>query len=1162
MPYAAVEVSGVRRSARIACALLALAAAACGDASHGADGTSDAGDRGFADARSPILEMPGSDAMPEAGVDAAQTADARTDARADAAASDAGRDGAPPVDARPPECANDDDCDDHVFCNGNERCSEGRCFPSPAGPCDDHVSCTLDACDEERDACTYVPDSSLCPPGQTCDRKSGCFAAHGCRTDEDCDDALPCNGVEVCVESRCRPGEPVLCDDGVFCTQDTCLEETGQCQNVPLHTLCPPTEWCSAEMDCIPRPPCRQDDDCEDPSFCNGLESCDEIEGRCAPGAEPPRDDAVECTIDQCSEARAMVVHLPSRARCSDGQFCDGTELCHPLDGCQPGTPPVLSDGIACTTDTCDEEADYIVHAPVDAVCDDGLFCNGHEVCHPLDGCGAGEPPPVNDGVGCTVDACSEVDHRVSHVPTDALCDDHLFCNGAETCDAIEGCRMGAAPQVADEVDCTDDSCDEAIDRVVHLPLDARCDDHLYCDGVETCDPTRGCLSGRVPAADDGVACTEDLCDEATHAVVHVPTHGRCDDGRFCNGLERCDAERGCLPGSPPVVDDGIPCTDDGCDEEADRVTHTTMDIRCDDHLFCDGAERCDAERGCLSSAPPLVDDGIACTDDTCDEAADRVVHAPVDARCDDRAFCDGQERCDPASGCVAGRPPVVDDLIGCTDDACDEDADRVVHTPVDARCDNDQRCDGEERCDAVRGCQPGRGTPVDDGIACTVDTCDEQTGAVSHVATDARCDDGRFCNGAERCDADRGCLPGEAPLVDDGIACTADACDEAADRVTHVAFDARCDDGAFCDGAERCDAERGCLPGDPPPIDDGFACTDDRCDEAGDRVVHAALDGRCDDGAFCDGLETCDPTKGCVPGTPPVIDDGVDCTDDGCDEAADRVVHQPVDVACDDDLYCDGTERCDPVRGCVSDRPAALDDGVACTVDQCDEAGDTISHTPDHLRCDDDDNCNGLEVCDAARGCVAGQPLADGSFCGANPRSICLATHCRPSTCGDGYRDAQANEDCDDGNRDDTDACSNACHVQQPAPIVYPGTYDFMPRIDYTCADSGWFGPLVDLHTSQVIFAVVGNELQVTGIRYDLLGRSRVMRQTPAPNDGTFNVRDTYTGDCDETYVLAGRFTSANTWTATLTISFAPEVSGGCLDCQRQVYPLTGTRR
>ena len=61
----------------------------------------------------------------------------------------------------------------------------------------------------------------------------------------------------------------------------------------------------------------------------------------------------------------------------------------------------------------------------------------------------------------------------------------------------------------------------------------------------------------------------------------------------------------------------------------------------------------------------------------------------------------------------------------------------------------------------------------------------------------DAECDDGVYCNGAERCD-DNACVGSDAP-------CTGAVCDEGARVCTACSSDAQCDDGAFCTGVERC---------------------------------------------------------------------------------------------------------------------------------------------------------------------------------------------------------------------------------------------------------------------------------------------------------------------------------------------------------------------
>ena len=70
--------------------------------------------------------------------------------------------------------------------------------------------------------------------------------------------------------------------------------------------------------------------------------------------------------------------------------------------------------------------------------------------------------------------------------------------------------------------------------------------------------------------------------------------------------------------------------------------------------------------------------------------------------------------------------------------------------------------------------------------------------------------------------------------------------------------------------------------------------------------------------------------------------------------------------LKCDDGFFCNGEEACDPSVGCVQDVPPNPDDGVACTVDSCDEATDSFVNTPNHAQCDDALFCNGEELCTA----------------------------------------------------------------------------------------------------------------------------------------------------------------------------------------------------
>lgn len=701
-------------------ALTALLVAACGDppATSDADVQDDV-TRPQRDADQEPVDTTDAATGSGADVDADSTDTAHDGSGDDAVDSDGQSDAdtTADADATEVECSTDADCDDRIFCNGEERCSLNRCYSSPIDPCDDVNPCTSDSCDEAADVCVFADTSDACGPGQLCDPKAGCYTPAECRFDSDCDDGLVCNGIEACVDDVCAPGDPVVCDDGVECTSDACLELTGGCQSVPFHSNCLPTELCSAIDDCIPRPPCLESTGCIDAFYCNGTEFCAD-DGLCAAGDVPDTDDGLDCTQDLCSEVELAVVHTPINARCTDGAYCNGAEICSAVTGCGPGVPPSITDAVACTIDTCDEERNAIVHTVDDARCEDGLFCNGAEVCSPVAGCQAGEPPTVNDGIGCTVDRCSEVAGAVLHVPDDLACDDALFCNGTEVCDVAVGCTAGVPPAVDDGVDCTDDRCDEATNRVLNAPLDLACSDGDPCNGAETCSALLDCRAGTEPVPDDGIDCTIDYCDDVL-GVVGLPDDSLCDDEVFCNGVEICDATLGCRAGTPPVVSDGVNCTTDVCNEAFARIDHFPSDAFCSNGLFCDGAEVCDPDMGCEAGAPPVLGDAFACTVDSCDEGTDSVVHAPNNAACDDGQLCNGTETCSATLGCrdgadradgtfCLGSPRSICNAGECAESVC---GDGIRDIEFGEQCDDgdvdpgdgcDADCQNESACGSV----------------------------------------------------------------------------------------------------------------------------------------------------------------------------------------------------------------------------------------------------------------------------------------------------------------------------------------------------------------------------------------------------------------------------------------------------------------------------
>ena len=208
-----------------------------------------------------------------------------------------------------------------------------------------------------------------------------------------------------------------------------------------------------------------------------------------------------------------------------------------------------------------------------------------------------------------------------------------------------------------------------------------------------------------------------------------------------------------------------------------------------------------------------------------------------------------------------------------------------MQHTPVadGTSCADDDVCNGDEVC-AAGACQPGTALNVDDGNNCTSDGCDPITG-VQHtpVADGTSCADDDVCNGDEVCGAGV-CQPGTPVNTDDGNNCTSDSCDPV-NGVQHtaVADGTSCADNDVCNGNEVC-AAGACQPGTAPNVDDGNNCTSDGCDPITGVQHTPVADGTsCADDDVCNGDEVC-AAGACQPGTPIDTDDGNTCTSDSCD--------------------------------------------------------------------------------------------------------------------------------------------------------------------------------------------------------------------------------------------------------------------------------------
>ena len=383
----------------------------------------------------------------------------------------------------------------------------------------------------------------------------------------------------------------------------------------------------------------------------------------------------------------------------------------------------------------------------------------------------------------------------------------------------------------------------------------ADCDDGLWCNGAEDC-VGGSCVPGTEPDCSDGVACTDDSCNEDTDSCDNVPNDLNCDNGLYCDGVEVCSATLGCQPGTAVDCNDGVGCTDDSCNEDTDSCDNVANDANCpDDGLFCNGTEYCDAVADCDSTGDPCTGGDVCNEDtDTCDPGA-----------CDGDGTCETGEDCNncPAD-CISGGGSAY-----CGDGVCQPSTgEDCLSCPGD--------CNGKQVGAAKRQfcCGDGAGTnPVD----CTDARCSEDTYACSDAPSDPYCCGDLVCEGEEdeiNCAVDCGCTtPADC---DDLLECTLDDCVGGVCENTPVADDTPCTGGLCCGGictAPACSSDAEC--------DDSESCTTDTCVDA----------GMC--AAFCDNVwPTCGPADGCC-------GPGCDASDPDCDTCLVK------GEACTDDSEC-----------------------------------------------------------------------------------------------------------------------------------------------------------------------------------------------------------------------------------------------------------------
>jgi len=258
----------------------------------------------------------------------------------------------------------------------------------------------------------------------------------------------------------------------------------------------------------------------------------------------------------------------PNGTACNaDNNGCTQNDSCQ-NGTCVAGNAPDCSDGLSCTTDTCQSTGSNFYtcqHTPQSGTCAIGNACYN-----------SGQSNPQNE---CQVCDPNTSPTSWSNKPNNTLCNaDDNGCTQNDSCQNGT-CVAGNAPDCSDGLPCTTDTCQSRGSNFYtcqHTPQSGTCaiDNACYSSGApnpknecEVCEPTQSQKTwskkpNNTPCTDDGKACTTDVCSNGSC------THPLKPAGTSCHPGDNCPANEACTGSSPdcPRPDADGDGTRDKCD--------------------------------------------------------------------------------------------------------------------------------------------------------------------------------------------------------------------------------------------------------------------------------------------------------------------------------------------------------------------------------------------------------------------------------------------------------------------------------------------------------------------------------------------------------------------------------------------------------------------